>query len=82
MLENPLVSIVVPVFNEEDNVLPMYEQLSPVLDALHDRYRFEIVFTDNHSADKTPDLLQQLAAADGRVRAYRLSRNFGYSTLR
>ena len=41
-------------------------------------YQFEFIFTDNHSSDRTPTLLRELAAVDKRVRAFRLSRNFGY----
>jgi dolichol-phosphate mannosyltransferase len=74
----PLVSLVIPVFNEEDNVMPFYTDVRRVIDPLADEYEFEFVFTDNHSTDKTPDLLRDLARADARVRAYRLSRNFGY----
>lgn len=73
-----LISLVVPAFNEEDNVLPFYDGIVPVMESLKDRFDFEIVFTDNHSTDKTPALLRQLAQKDARVRAYRLSRNFGY----
>jgi glycosyltransferase involved in cell wall biosynthesis len=77
-LTKPLVSIIVPVYNEEDNIFPMYETLCPYLEALSDRFCFEFVFTDNHSTDKTPDLLRLLARSDDRVRAFRFSRNFGY----
>lgn len=73
-----LVSIVVPVYNEEHNIDPFYRELAPVLLALEPEYRFEIVFTDNHSTDSTFDRLKELAARDSRVRAYRFSRNFGY----
>ncbi len=74
----PLVSLVVPVFNEEDSLPLFYPAVREVIDPLADSYRFEFVFTDNHSSDRTPVLLRELAAADERVRAYRLSRNFGY----
>jgi polyisoprenyl-phosphate glycosyltransferase len=74
----PLISLVVPVFNEEDNVMPFYTDVRRVIDSLADEYEFEFVFTDNRSTDRTPDLLRDLARADPRVRAYRLSRNFGY----
>jgi dolichol-phosphate mannosyltransferase len=74
----PLVSLVVPVFNEELNITPFYADVRRVIDPLADEYEFEFVFTDNHSTDKTPELLRELARADPRVRAYRLSRNFGY----
>ena len=73
-----LVSLVIPVFNEEDNIMPFYADARRVIDTLSDEYEFEFIFTDNHSTDKTPDLLRDLAKSDGRVRAFRFSRNFGY----
>jgi glycosyltransferase involved in cell wall biosynthesis len=77
-LGKPLISLVVPVYNEEDNVMPFYADVRRVIDPLANDYEFEFVFTDNHSNDRTPDLLLDLARADRRVRAYRFSRNFGY----
>jgi glycosyltransferase involved in cell wall biosynthesis len=77
-VSRPLISIVVPVFNEELNVMPFYEAVSAVLAPLDSSYRFEFVFTDNHSSDNTFSLLKTLATLDARVRAYRFSRNFGY----
>jgi len=74
----PLVSLVVPVFNEQDNVKPFYADVRRVIDKLTDDFEFEFIFTDNHSTDKTPDLLLELARLDPRVYAYRFSRNFGY----
>lgn len=74
----PLISLIVPVFNEEDNILPFYDTLRPILDDLSTNYDFEFVFTDNHSTDRTPDLLSALSRSDSRIRAYRFSRNFGY----
>ena len=74
----PLVSIVVPVFNEEDNIPAFYAAVTQVIDPLQDRFRFEIIFTDNHSADRTPELIGDLARRDPRVRGFRFSRNVGY----
>jgi dolichol-phosphate mannosyltransferase len=74
----PLVSLVVPVFNEEDNVEAFYADVRRVTDPLADLYEFELIFTDNHSTDRTPELLRDLCRADSRIRAYRFSRNFGY----
>lgn len=74
----PLISLVVPVFNEEENIPAFYADARRVTDALADQYEFEFVFTDNHSTDRTPSLLRDLCVADRRVRAYRFSRNFGY----
>jgi dolichol-phosphate mannosyltransferase len=74
----PLVSIVVPVYNEEANILPFYDAVVKVTERLDSTYRFEFVFTDNHSTDATFALLRDLALRDQRVRAFRFSRNFGF----
>jgi polyisoprenyl-phosphate glycosyltransferase len=74
----PIISLVVPVFNEEDNLALLYEAVTAVIDPLAKEYAFEFVFTDNHSTDNTAQLLRDLARKDKRVRAYRFSRNFGY----
>lgn len=77
-MNRPLVSICVPVYNEEANVGPLHARLSTVTAALAERYRFEFLFTDNHSTDRTFERLAELAAADPRVRVLRFSRNFGF----
>jgi polyisoprenyl-phosphate glycosyltransferase len=73
-----LISIVVPVYNEERNVAPLYEAVAAVMRRIADRYDFELVFTDNRSTDGTFDELVKLAARDERVRVFRFSRNFGF----
>jgi len=78
MENKPLISIVVPVYNEEPNIYPFYERMVPILGGLSERYRFEFVFTDNHSSDRTYRLLAELAAKDRRIRVFRFSRNFGF----
>ncbi len=78
MTEKPLISIVVPVFNEEENVRPLYERVAAVMDGLKGRYESEFVFTDNHSTDGTFAILKELAARDKRVRVLRFSKNFGF----
>ncbi len=72
-----LISIIVPVFNEERNVQPAYDALTAVFRSLEPRYRFEIVFTDNHSTDGTFSILRTIAARDRSVRVLRFARNFG-----
>jgi glycosyltransferase involved in cell wall biosynthesis len=72
-----LVSVVIPVRDEQENVLPQYEQLSSAL-KLSGR-PFELLFVDDGSRDATLASLRKLAAADSNVRALALRRNFGQS---
>ena len=74
----PLLSIVVPVFNEEENIESFHKRTTAVLERLADQYDWEFIFTDNHSTDKTFECLQTLARRDKRVRAFRFTRNFGF----
>ena len=78
MQKQKIVSVLIPAFNEEDNVEKAYAAVVETFNGLPD-YDFEIVFTDNHSTDRTFGLLQQIAEKDARVRVIRFSRNFGYS---
>jgi dolichol-phosphate mannosyltransferase len=73
-----LISIVVPVFNEEQNVRAAYDAVRATMAKVADRYDFEMIFTDNHSTDRTFEILSELAALDRRVRVIRFSRNFGF----
>jgi glycosyltransferase involved in cell wall biosynthesis len=75
---NKLISIIVPVFNEEDNVRKAYEEISTEL-SKKPEIRFEIIFTDNHSTDSTFSLLEEIAKKDNRVKVIRFTRNFGFN---
>jgi dolichol-phosphate mannosyltransferase len=72
-----LVSILVPAFNEELNVVRCYESIVRVFEKLPD-YSYEIIVTDNHSTDRTFDLLEDLARKDPALKVIRFSRNYGY----
>lgn len=72
----PDLCIVVPAFNEAENLPVLHRELSQALDA--ERIRFELLVVDDGSRDDTMDVLRRLAASDERVRALRLSRNFGH----
>ncbi|PKL51867.1 MAG: glycosyltransferase [Nitrospira bacterium HGW-Nitrospira-1] len=69
------ISIVIPLFNEEENVRELHRSLKPVMDSLGDEY--EIIFIDDGSADNTLPLLQEIQAADDTVIVLSLRRNFG-----
>ena len=74
--ERPELSVVIPVFNEEDNLRELYSRLSAVLPAAGGSY--EIIFVDDGSHDASLPLLRSFANADPRVRAVELARNFGH----
>ena len=78
MADKKLLSFVVPVFNEQENIGPFLDSLSAVIADLANRYDFEILFTDNHSTDDTFEKLEARAKKDNRIRVIRFSRNFGY----
>lgn len=71
------VSVLVPAFNEEANVQRAYDAIVATFATLPG-YAYEIIFTDNHSTDRTYAILRDIAARDPAVRVIRLSRNYGY----
>ena len=73
-----LISIVVPAYDEQDNVGPLYDGVLAALEPLADRYDVEFVFVDDASRDATFERLAELAERDPRVRVFRFSRNFGF----
>lgn len=73
---DPLVSVVVPVFDEAACVEELSRRVSDVLTA--EGVRFEIVFVDDGSADGTADEISQLRARDPRIKCIRFTRNFGH----
>ena len=72
--ENPLISVTAPLLDEEEVLPVFYERICRTLGGRE----FELVLIDDGSTDRTPELLDELAAADPRVKVVRLSRNFGY----
>jgi polyisoprenyl-phosphate glycosyltransferase len=72
------IQVICPVYNEELNVKYFYERYRAVRDHMNDKYRFELSFIDNASADRTSDLIQELRAQDRSVQLITHSRNFGY----
>lgn len=75
--QRPLITISIPVLNEESNLDRLIARLS-IFAATESRYRFEFLFTDNASTDGTFEKLIQLAETEPRIRVLRFSRNFGF----
>ncbi|MDH3746088.1 MAG: glycosyltransferase family 2 protein, partial [Acidobacteriota bacterium] len=72
----PVLSIVVPALDEEENLVPLFDELAPILDDLG--LPWELLFVDDGSRDETWSRVLQLGERDPRVRGLRLSRNFGH----
>ena len=70
------LSIVLPVFNEEDVLPTLWERLSSTLPDVAESC--EVIFVDDGSKDRTFKKIQEMAAGDDRVRGIQLSRNFGH----
>ena len=70
-----VLSVVIPIHNEEPSILPLYDRLTAVLEKL--RRPYEIIFVDDASSDRSFDLLANLVETDPRLKVVRLRRNFG-----
>ncbi len=75
MAEDVVISVVIPVYMAQDSIDELYERLNSVLKSLCDSY--EIVLVDDRSPDNSWERMSRLAGKDPRVKAIRLSRNFG-----
>ncbi len=75
MNEEKLISIIVPVYNEEKNIPLFYEKIQAVLNKLS--YECELIFINDGSRDKSLAELEKISMEDGRVRVIDFSRNFG-----
>ncbi len=70
-----MLSVVIPVHNEEPSLLPLYDRLIAVLTSIGQPY--EVIFVDDASTDRSFELLANLAETDPHLKAVRLRRNFG-----
>jgi len=77
MTERPHVSVVVPMMNEEENVVPLADA---VRGALGGSRSWELILVDDGSRDRTREIIAELSAADPRIRLVALARNYGQST--
>jgi polyisoprenyl-phosphate glycosyltransferase len=71
-----MISVVVPIFNEQENLTQLHRRLVHSLEKT--QLAFEIVLVDDGSSDESPALLAQLASAHDHVKVVTLSRNFGH----
>lgn len=70
-----IISVVIPTYNEEDNIEYAYEELKKIFRKIP-KYDYEFIFVDNFSGDHSRDLIRKIANKDDRVTAIFMSRNF------
>ena len=72
---NPDISLILPVYNEEENLDIQYNKIKQAFAKL--KYSFEIIFVDDGSTDSSPSILKKIAAGDKQVKLILFRRNFG-----
>jgi len=70
------ISVIIPVYNEETNILPLYQRLQQVLITLTDKY--ELIFINDGSTDASGNMIKELARQASQVKYIDFSRNFGH----
>ncbi len=73
-MSNFLLSIIIPVYNEEKNITPLLDRLLPITKP----YQHEVIFIDDGSKDKTTDEIKKIARKNNRVKLISFQRNFGH----
>ncbi|MBU0952478.1 MAG: glycosyltransferase family 2 protein [Elusimicrobia bacterium] len=69
------LSIIIPVYNEEDNIKRLYLELKEVIEKID--YKTDVVFVDDSSKDRTCDVLDEIAKEDKKIKLIRFSKNYG-----
>ncbi|MEQ1608363.1 MAG: glycosyltransferase family 2 protein [Hyphomonadaceae bacterium] len=77
MTAKPLISLVVPVYNEAEGIRHFHERATAALKALAD-YEYELVYVDDGSRDDSYNVMRSFADGDWRVQIVKFSRNFGH----
>ena len=72
------ISICIPVFNEETNIHSTYDEITKLFDKKLNKYDYEIIFTDNHSNDRTQEIITELCQKNNKVKYIRFRANLEY----
>ena len=75
-MSEPIFSVIVPIFNELENLPLLYDRVTSVMDSTSETW--ELILVDDGSSDGSTDVIRQLAAQDPRVRPVIFARNFGH----
>lgn len=76
-MRNKKISVVIPTYNEEANVVPLADSIVGILEKELPEYDYEILFIDNHSKDHTQELLRELCRKNKKIKAIFNAKNFG-----
>lgn len=71
------ISVLIPCYNEEENVIPMSKALTELFERDLSSYDYEIIFIDNDSSDNTRDLLRGICSENKKIKAILNAKNFG-----
>ena len=74
-MQNIDISVVIPVFNEENNIEPFLSKIKEILVMMTNSY--EIIFVMDPSSDRTEDVIKSYALKDKKIKLIKLSRRFG-----
>ena len=77
-MEKKKISLIIPMYYEEEVANECYEKVSKVLKGLEEKYDYEIIFVNDGSKDKTLEILEEIAKKDEKVKIISFSRNFGH----
>ena len=71
------ISVVIPLFNEEESLPELHQWIQKVMDK--EQFSYEIIFVDDGSTDHSWEVIQNICASDRHVKALRFLRNYGKS---
>lgn len=72
-----LISIIIPIYNEEKNIPLLYNEIKKIWQDLKEKYDYEIIFVDDGSEDESIKILENLAGENEKIKVIQFSRNFG-----
>jgi len=73
-MNNFLLSVIVPVYNEENNIKPLFDRLFPIVK----KYSYEIIFVDDGSTDKTVNTIKKISGKNSQIKLISFYRNFSH----
>lgn len=76
--ENKNISIIIPAYNEEDNIDNIYKELTNILGKIKNDFDYSITFVNDGSKDKSWEKIENLAKIDKKIRGIKFTRNFGH----